>query len=241
MGFIQGAGIIGGNAINIYSGSLSSFYRNIKKMPCRRIKLIIRLLSKRINALSSGAFGTIFNRRKIKTLKRRIGIARKWQSRKRCPRSSSTGGGMGGMFGGYNGGVTGGPTGGSIGQVIPGGVGTTSLAGGYGSIPRPYSPGQIAPIPRPSISNSRVPYHTHNVVETQRTTGPQYKKDVRPIQMPIPNIPYPTIPSPVMPTLPTGPGNLTSTGMMSSSMSTNAGMTRNYSGSTNWMNDMDLR
>jgi hypothetical protein len=236
MGFIQGAGITSGNAINIYSGSLSSFYRNIKKMPCRRIKLIIRLLSKRINALSSGAFGTIFNRRKIKTLKRRIGIARKWQSIKRCPSSSSTGGGMGGMFGGYNGGVTGGP----IGQVIPGGVGTTSLAGGYGSIPRPYSPGQIAPIPRPSISNSRVPYHTHNVVETQRTTGPQYKKDVRPIQMPIPNIPYPTIPKPVMPTI--GPGNMTNPVIMSpGGMTTNTGMTRNYSGSTNWMNDMDLR
>ena len=232
MGFIQGAGIVGGDAINIFSGSLSSFYRNIRKMPCSKIKLIIRLLSKRISTLSSGAFGTFFNNQKVNELKRRLSIARKELRNKRCSSSSSTGGVIGGMFGGFNGGATGGP----IGQVIPGGLGTTSLAGGYGSIPRPYSPGQI--VPRPSISNSRVPYHTHNVVETQRTTGPQYKKNVRPVHMSVPNIPYPTIPIPVMPTLSTASGN-SSVPVMSIS---NTGMTRNFSGQDdNWMNDMDLR
>ena len=58
--------------------------------------------------------------------------------------------------------------------------------------------------------------------------------------MPIPNIPYPTIPKPVMPTI--GPGNMTNPVIMSpGGMTTNTGMTRSYSGSTNWMNDMDLR
>jgi hypothetical protein len=106
MGFIQGAGIVGGDAINIFSGSLSSFYRNIRKMPCSKIKLIIRLLSKRISTLSSGAFGTFFNNQKVNELKRRLSIARKELRNKRCSSSSSTGGVIGGMFGGFNGGAT---------------------------------------------------------------------------------------------------------------------------------------
>lgn len=77
-----------------------------------------------------------------------------------------------------------------------GGLGTTSLAGGFGSIPRPsFAPikgGRPRPLSRPSI-----PYHTHSI----ETGGPNIPRTLGPKPLPRP-IPRP-IPRPV------GTGGLT--------------------------------
>jgi hypothetical protein len=104
------------------------------------------------------------------------------------------GGALGGVLGnqgsnqGSSGVLPGAPTGtGFIGGVFqPGGVGTTPLAGGYGSIPRPGRPVRpVRPVrpSRPFIggintirpSRQTVPYHTHTMEHngwTKETGGP---------------------------------------------------------------------
>jgi|TARA_R110000822_G_scaffold128530_1_gene264355 hypothetical protein len=67
-----------------------------------------------------------------------------------------------------------------------GGLGTTSLAGGYGSIPRPsFAPikgGRPMPRPIPTIRPS-IPYHTHSI----QTGGPNRPRTVGPRPAPRPN------------------------------------------------------
>ena len=57
-----------------------------------------------------------------------------------------------------------------------GGLGTTSLAGGYGSIPKPFF-GR----PRPTIKPS-IPYHTHSI----ETGGPNRPRTLGPKPLPRP-------------------------------------------------------
>ena len=80
MGFIGGwfnQGTGGLSGLNVFSGSLKAFSRSIRKLSCRRLRMVMKLLQGRIKTLRSGWLGAVRNAGKIKALRRRYIIVKR--------------------------------------------------------------------------------------------------------------------------------------------------------------------